>query len=302
MIKKTLFFGSPCYLSVANSQLVISQRDESSGTSNKTSRPIEDIGMIILESREITITAPALDALIQNNCSVVTCDKKCMPSGLLLPLECNTLQSERFSAQIESSLPLKKRLWQQTVKAKIANQSAVLKENGVEAGCMDAWSKDVKSGDPNNLEARSAAYYWRNVFHDPDFIRGKDGFPPNNLLNYGYAILRAVVARALIGSGLLPTFGIHHHNRYNAFCLADDIMEPYRPYVDKVVIFIMDVFDPQEIMSLSKSIKTRLLTIPTIDVTLNGTKSPLMVASTLTAASLTKCYNGEATEISYPRM
>ena len=166
---------------------------------------------------------------------------------------------------------------------------------------MLTWSNNVKSGDSENLEARAATYYWRNIFLNiPNFIRGKDEEPPNNLLNYGYAILRACVARGLVASGLLPTFGIHHHNRYNAYCLADDIMEPYRPYVDELVIDLMArVGDYSE---LTRDIKAELLVIPSIDVVIDGKRSPLMIAVGQTTASLYKCFSGELRKISFPEM
>lgn len=310
MIKRTLYFGNPAYLSVANAQLVIKlpeteinfkEKYQGSNPNTKTI-PIEDIGLVVIDHRQITITSGAISSLLENNSAVVTCDSKCMPSGLLLPLSGNTIQNERFRAQIESSIPLRKQLWQQTISQKIHNQYAVLKVNtNTECGCMEAWSKDVRSGDPMNLEARAAAYYWKNLFPDFDnFVRGQEEDYPNNLLNYGYAILRAVIARALVGSGLLPTLGIHHQNRYNAFCLADDIMEPYRPYVDQLVIDIMQEFPG--VINLCKEIKARLLTIPVIDVLIKGKKSPLMIAAGLTTASLAKCFEGTARKIDYPEM
>ena len=243
-----------------------------------------------------------LDALLDNNCAVVSCDNNHMPTGLMLPLDGNTLQSERFRYQIEASLPLKKQLWQQTVQAKINNQATALQHVvGCEVGNMRAWARDVRSGDPDNYEARAAVYYWRTFFPQyPDFERGREGEPPNNLLNYGYAILRAVVARALVGSGLLPTLGIHHHNRYNAYCLADDIMEPYRPYVDCLVADI--VRECGDITQLSRDIKSRLLTIPVLDVNIEGRHSPLMVAMGRTAASLAACFTGEVRKIAYPTL
>ncbi len=225
-----------------------------------------------------------------------------MPVGLLLPLYGNTLQNERFRDQIEASLPLRKQLWQQTVRQKIANQEVVLRTStDAETRCMKAWVEQVRSGDADNLEARAAAYYWRNLFPNiPNFVRGRDGEPPNNLLNYGYAILRAVIARALVSTGLLPTLGIHHHNRYNAYCLADDIMEPYRPYVDELVIKIIHKYSSYNV--LNKELKAELLSIPVLDVTIDGKKSPLMIAATQTTASLYKCFSGELRHISYPQM
>ena len=168
---------------------------------------------------------------------------------------------------------------------------------------MKKWSDDVKSGDSDNQEARAAAYYWKKIFTNikglEDFTRNRDGIEPNNLLNYGYAILRAIVARALVSSGMLPTFGIHHHNRYNAYCLADDIMEPYRPYVDELVYKIVEKYGADN-LQLTKEIKTVLLSIPTIDVVISGKRSPLMVGVTQTTASLYKCFSGEQRVIAYP--
>ena len=242
-----------------------------------------------------------LEALLENNCAVITCDTKSMPVGLMLPLYGNTTQNERFRQQIDASLPLMKQLWQQTIKAKIENQAVVLKEcAGEEIRCMKVWAADVKSGDSDNLEARAAAYYWKNLFRIEGFTRDRDGVPPNNLLNYGYAILRAVVARGLVASGLLPTLGIHHHNRYNAYCLADDIMEPYRPYVDRLVYGIGKNNDTYT--ELTKELKAQLLAIPTLETNISGKRSPLMVAVGQTTASLYKCFSGELRKISYPEM
>ena len=296
MIKQTLYFGNPAYLSLKDRQLVIRLPDKD----QTVTRPIEDIGVIVIDNKQITLTSGLIEALLGNNCALITCDSSHLPVGLMLPLCGNTTQSERFRHQLSASLPLKKQLWQQTISQKIANQAQVLKECfGVEVGNMLSWSKNVKSGDSDNLEARAAAYYWRNMFDDEDvFIRDREGEPPNNLLNYGYAILRAIVARGLVSSGLLPTLGIHHHNRYNAYCLADDIMEPYRPYVDELVVNIRKEFDNTDF--LDKEIKKRLLSIPTIEIKINNHRRPLMVAVTETTASLYKCFSGELRKIAYP--
>lgn len=296
MIKQTLYFGNPAYLSLKDRQLVIRLPDNN----QFVTRPIEDIGVVIIDNKQITLTSGLIEALLGNNCALITCDSSHLPVGLMLHLCGNTTQSERFRHQLSASLPLKKQLWQQTISQKIANQAQVLKECfGVEVGNMLSWSKNVKSGDSDNLEARAAAYYWRNMFDDEDvFIRDREGEPPNNLLNYGYAILRAIVARGLVGSGLLPTLGIHHHNRYNAYCLADDIMEPYRPYVDELVVNIRKEFNDTDF--LDKEIKKRLLSIPTIEVRINTHRRPLMVAVSETTASLYKCFSGELRKIAYP--
>lgn len=307
MIKKTLYFGTPIYLSLRNAQLVLRKPDadkleESFKQDAERTIPIEDIGVVVLDNRRITITTGAMEALLANNCAIITCDSTDLPVGLMLPLCGNTTQSERFRTQIDASLPLKKQLWQQTVRQKILNQAAVLSKNtGAIVKNMQVWANEVRSGDPDNFEARAAAYYWRNLFPTlPNFVRGREGDPPNNLLNYGYAILRACVARGLVGSGLLPTLGIHHHNRYNAYCLADDIMEPYRPYVDDLVVQIMQEYP--DYSELNRSIKAALLTIPALDVVLDGKRSPLMIAVGQTTASLAKCFNGELRKIAYPEL
>lgn len=309
MIKKTLYFGNPAYLSLRNAQLVIRLPEivkndtlpEHFKQSAEITKPIEDIGVIVLDNKQITITSGLLEALLENNCAVITCDSKSMPTGLMLPLCGNTTQSERFRHQIEASLPLKKQLWQQTVKTKIENQAAILKKcTGKEVRCMNKWATDVKSGDSENQEARAAAYYWKNLFPIEGFTRDRDSIPPNNLLNYGYAILRGIVARSLVASGLLPTFGIHHHNRYNAYCLADDIMEPYRPFVDELVYHIVTGSGNYDV--LDKDIKSQLLTIPTLDVVIAGKRSPLMVSVSQTTASLYKCFSGELRKITYPEI
>ena len=309
MIKKTLYFGNPAYLSLRDAQLVIKLPEvvknntlpEHFKQKTEVTKPIEDIGVLVLDNKQITVTSGVLEALLENNCAVITCDSKSMPVGLMLPLYGNTTQNERFRYQLDASLPLKKQLWQQTIKVKIENQAAVLKKYaGSEIRCMKVWASEVKSGDSENIEARAAAYYWKNLFFIDGFTRDREGIPPNNLLNYGYAILRAVVARGLVSSGLLPTLGIHHHNRYNAYCLADDIMEPYRPYVDELVCQIVESGMEYEV--LTKEIKGRLLTIPTLEVTISGKRSPLMVAVGQTTASLYKCFSGELRKISYPEM
>lgn len=310
MIKKTLCFSNPAFLSLKDAQLVIRQGDvdnknsptEKTNETTNVTRPIEDIGVIVLDNKQITITQGALEALLENNCAVITCNSQHMPAGLLLPLDVNTTQSERFRDQINSSLPLRKQLWQQTIQYKIRNQSAVLARcTNAEIRCMQVWANDVRSGDPENLEARAAVYYWKNLFgHIPNFIREREGVPPNNLLNYGYAILRSIVARSLVASGLLPTLGIHHHNRYNAYCLADDIMEPYRPFVDCLVYEIFNKYD--NVSELTKNIKEELLIIPTLDVVITGKKSPLMVGIQQTTSSLYKCFSGEIRKIAYPEM
>ena len=312
MIKKTLYFGNPAYLSLRMGQMVIKLPEVESNEllpeimkkQAEITKPIEDIGLVVLDNRRITITQGLLEALLENNCAVITCDNHSLPVGLMLPLYGNSTQNERFRYQLDASQPLRKQLWQQTIKAKIENQAAVLSAcSGMPIKNMKRWADDVRSGDPDNVEGHAAAYYWRYFFNNitglENFTRNREGMAPNNLLNYGYAILRAVVARALVTSGLQPTLGIHHHNRYNAYCLADDIMEPYRPYVDELVFAIVKEQGVDN-LQLTTTLKAQLLSIPTLDVVIGGKRSPLMVAATQTTASLYKCFSGELRRIAYP--
>ena len=251
--------------------------------------------------------------LLANNVALITCDHTHHPVGLMLNLDGHQKQSARFKAQIDATVPLKKQLWQQTVKAKIQNQSMHLKKLGKNHENMNRWIEEVKSGDTDNCEARAAVYYWKNIFNEiqlpkdsvlaeglKDFKREREGIPPNNLLNYGYAILRAVVARSLVGSGLLPTLGIFHRNQYNAYCLADDILEPYRPYVDQVVYSM--ILHGEDFTELTTSAKKQLLGIPVMDVIIEDQRSPLMIGVQKTTASLAKCFEGKERKISYPEM
>lgn len=307
MIKRTLYFGNPSYLSLSNSQMVlrlpeVEKNDDLPDmlkTDAKKTFPIEDIGVMVLDHQQITITQALMAALLENNVALITCDGTHHPTGLMLPLAGNTQQSERFRDQIDCTQPLKKNLWQQTVQVKIKNQASVLRRMGVPVDNMMHWSNSVRSGDPDNFEARAAAYYWKNIFPpEIKFFRERNGFPPNNLLNYGYAILRAIVARGLVGSGLLPTLGIHHRSKYNAYCLADDIMEPYRPFVDQVVKDI--VHSGVSYVELDKTLKQQLLGIPVMDIWIEGDRSPLMVGLQRTTSSLVKCFSGESRKILYP--
>lgn len=302
MIKKVLCFSNRAHLSYSQRQLIAHNTDPGTGEPCKYSRPIEDIGAVVIESEQVTLTSYLISSLLENKVALIICDNRHMPSGLMLPLDGNTLQSERFDAQISASLPLKKQLWQQTVSMKIRNQGAVLRKvNGMEIGNMLAWASKVRSGDPDNLEGRAAAYYWRNLFgEDSGFVRRQDGDAPNALLNYGYAILRAVIARSLVASGLNPTIGIHHSNKYNAYCLADDIMEPYRPYVDLLVLDI--ILEYNLTPEISGETKRHLLTIPAIDVRMGKLSRPLMIAASMTTASLAKCYLGETRKLLFPEM
>jgi CRISPR-associated protein Cas1 len=295
MIKRTLYFGNSAYLKTKNEQLVIEMPD----TGETKSVPIEDIGIVILDHQQITITQAVMAKLLENNTALITCNQKHHPVGLQLCLDGHTLQSQKFKVQIAASLPLKKQLWQQTVAAKIQNQAALLSVERAESKYLVKLAATVKSADSTNNEAKAALYYWKHIF--PDFLqftRDSEGLPPNNLLNYGYAILRAIVARSLVASGLLPTLGIFHRNQYNAYCLADDIMEPYRPFADQVVCNIVRMNG--KFLEMTSGMKRDLLSIPAMDVIIDGQRSPLMNAVQRTTASLAKCFEGSTRKILYP--
>lgn len=296
MIKRTLCFEQEAYLSVRAGQLVVRYPNDQSP---ERTVPIEDIGVVVLEHYRITLSHSLLSRLLSNNVAVITTDAQHLPQGLLLNLNGHHMQQLHFSHQIAMTSTLKNKLWQQTIKAKIRNQLLLLQQQGIATDSMHYWSKQVRSGDPENLEGRAAAYYWKHLFGiQTNFIRDRDGTAPNNWLNYGYAILRALVARSLTASGLLPTLGIHHHNRYNAYCLADDIMEPYRPYVDQLIVELLDSYPEEE--ELTPEIKRALLQIPVIDVVLGKKAHPLMVAVQQTTASLYECITQQRTTIQYP--
>ncbi len=296
MIKQTLYFSNPAYLKVKMRQLCI----QSKGWEglDEITRPIEDIGMVILDHPQITITHNCLKALQANNTVVVSCDDKRMPHSIFLPLVGHSLQSERYRVQLAASKPLLNNMWQQTIVAKIENQRAVLEIVGKPYKRLEVLATRVTSGDRTNVEGQAAAYYWPQLFDG--FIRDRYGEVPNNLLNYGYAILRSLVARALVSSGLLLTLGMHHKNQYNAFCLADDVMEPFRPFVD---LLVYDMFVHDEINTfLSKESKRRLLSLCSMDAHFGKKRSPLMVGVSHTSSSLYQCYKGKRRKIKYPEL
>lgn len=295
MIKRTLFFSNPAYLSTKNEQLVVSFPEKEK---EEKRVPIEDIGILVLENPQITLTNGLITKLIQNKAAIINCDKQHLPCSILQPLVGHTEQTERFMNQLNASLPLKKNLWQQTVSSKINNQANHLFRRGKNHKKLSRWATEVKSGDTENHEAIAAAHYWQNIFDIEGFTRYRSGIAPNNLLNYGYAILRAVTARALISSGMLPGVGIFHRNKYNAFALADDIMEPYRIYVDDLVYEIVD--SGENVEDLNTFLKTKLLKIPAMDVVIDEKQSPLMVAMSRTTNSLYECFAGMSRKILYP--
>lgn len=296
MIKQTILLENPCYLSLRLNQMIISYPDN---IFPEKTKHIEDIGILICENQQITLTNGLIDALLSNKTIIVHCSKNNhMPVGYNIPIEGNTLLSDRLKHQINVTLPQKKQLWQQTIKSKIKNQRLHLESRKIPCAKMKKWETEVLSGDSRNIEARAAVFYWSNIFKTKLFIRDPDGTGPNQLLNYGYSVLRAIAAKSLVGAGLFPTLGIFHKNKYNAFCLADDIMEPYRPFIDQQVCKIID--SGEDPNSFSRSTKIELLKIPVIDVVINKKKHPLQLAMTKTALSLFDCYSGKRKTIDYP--
>lgn len=292
MLKKTLLFSNKCSVTTKNEQLVIT-----SETKNRTI-PIEDIGFLVIDNPEIYISITTLNVLVENNAAVIICNKTHLPNGLFLNLNSHHIQQDIFKHQLNASMPLKKKLWQQTVVEKIKNQGILLEKTTKKTNKFAFLASKVLSGDTTNMEAVAASFYWKSFF-EIDFKRERYGYYPNNFLNYGYAILRAATARALSGSGLLNTLGIHHKNKYNAFALADDIMEPFRPIIDEAVQTIMHHYDEQE---LNTEIKAILLETLTRTVYFKDEKSPLMVALQKTASSLQQCYTGHRKKIKYPKL
>ncbi|MBR5623054.1 MAG: type II CRISPR-associated endonuclease Cas1 [Opitutales bacterium] len=299
MVKRILYFENPVFLSLKYRSLQI-RFPEETGLELREA-PIEDLGFIVLDNPRITITQALIAALMENKVGVVTCDSVRMPTGLMLPFNGHTLQSKVFRLQAEISLPLKKQLWKQIVCAKIQNQKKILECEGLDFAPLDKIANSIKSGDSENCEGQAAAYYWKTLFPSiPNFVRSREGEPPNNLLNYGYAVLRAIVARAIVSSGLHPTLGIFHRNQYNAYCLADDLMEPYRPFVDKAVLGI--IATNQDISGLTKPIKGRLYGISVDDVLMNGIRRPLMAAISQTIAGFVQTLTNGNRKIPLPEV
>ncbi|MEZ5008907.1 MAG: type II CRISPR-associated endonuclease Cas1 [Chitinophagales bacterium] len=297
-MKRTLFFSNPAYLSVKQQQLEISWPGDQHKP--KKNIPIEDIGILVLEHSQITITNSVVQEITANKGIIIGCDNQHMPSSLMLPIEGHSELSKRYKEQINASIPLQKNLWKQLIEYKIHNQAALLDRQAINNKRLLHLKNKVTSGDTNNCEAQAAVYYWDNIFDLPFFTRDRYGEPPNNLLNYGYAILRAITARALVASGLLTALGIFHRNKYNAYCLADDVMEPYRPFVDQIVIDIMEEEGLEEF--LSPATKQKLLKICTEDVLMSKKSSPLLVAISRTTNSLQQCYEGSQRRLKLPKL
>jgi len=302
MIKRTIYFGNPAYLSVKNRQLWVQKpKSESHPEPTIYTIPIEDIGVVVADHPQVTFTHTVITSLQENNAVILWCGSNHMPVSMSLPIYANDTYSEKIRYQIEASEPLKKQLWKQTIVSKIQNQAAVLCALGHNSLALEKMAKRVNSGDPDNYEGQAAAIYWNALLNIWDVTRGRYEGGPNAMFNYGYAILRSVIARNLVGSGCLPVMGIHHSNKYNPYCLADDIMEPFRPVVDR---YIMEYLKDKTIIEdeLTKEDKIHLLNIPVLDIVIQGKSSPLMVGAQRTTASLVKCYQGTARKILYPEL
>jgi len=285
MIKRIIEISTaPAYISVKDMQLVLKRQGEVVG-----SIPIEDIGVLMVDHPGCTYSHAALNELLAHNVAVVICGKNHHPNGLLLPLDTHSVQSEKYRAQVAAKAPVKKRLWKQLVQAKIRHQAWCLDVCEKEGGDgLRGLANKVKSGDVENHEAQAAARYWKCLLGN-DFRRKRDGLPPNAMLNYGYTVLRAAVARALCGGGLHPSFGLHHHNRYNAYPLADDVMEPFRPLMDYHVF----QYWQQGEFNITPEVKKALLGVLSQDVFLAGEKRPLMNALHFLSANLCRSLAGE---------
>lgn len=222
---------APARLSLSVGRLLVEQPER-----QPVSVPVKEVSVVVLAHPQISVTHPALAALAEAGAAVIACDASRLPVGMMLPLRAHSIQAERMAKQAAAPLPTRKRLWKQIVQAKVRAQARTLRElRGSDEGLF-ALADRVRSGDPTNIEAQAAVRYWKAVFGRSDFRRSQEAEDENRFLNYGYTILRGMAARAVCASGLHPGLGIHHHNRYDAYGLADDLMEPYRPVVDRAAI------------------------------------------------------------------
>ena len=296
MLYRSIYIGNPAYLKLKDKQLKVTDPETKE---EKGSIPIEDIGLLMLDHYQITLSHQLIQELMKNNVILISCDERHLPLAGMLPFSGNTLFSERVKIQMEVSEPLKKQLWKQTIECKILNQLKVLEQLGKYTSHMYEYLKQVKSGDTTNMEGIAAQHYWKHLI-DSDFLRDRFGDGPNPFFNFGYGVLLSIIARALVDTGLLLVLGIFHRNKYNPYCLASDIMEPYRPIVDLLVMKWLQLHPEKQ--NLDKESKTFLLQIATQDVNIEKLVRPLMVGVKMTASSLLRCYTGEKRQISYPEL
>lgn len=294
MVTRSIYIGNPAILKLKNNQLKIFCPETQE---ERASVPIEDLGLLLLDHFQITLSHPLIQKMMANNVVLISCDTAHLPLGIMLPLYGHSEYSARVKVQIQVSEPLKKQLWKQTIECKIRNQIAVLEQSGAYTEPMYEYLNQVKSGDSTNMEGIAAQHYWKYLIHT-DFLRERYGASPNPFFNFGYSVLRSMVARAIVETGLLPVLGIFHKNKYNAYCLADDLMEPYRPFVDFLVVEWLTAHPENE--DLTRESKSYFLKIATQDVKIGKWTRPLMVAIKMTVASLYQCYEGEKRLIAYP--
>ncbi len=295
MIKRSIIISSPCKVSLSNRQLVCTNLDDDS---KRNTAPIEDLGIVIAENQRIVFTIPLLNALADNNTIVILCDGHMMPNSIITGLHVNSTQSEVLRAQVSMiDSPTNKRIWKQIIEAKIRNQSLLLDKLGLDGASLKPMYSNVVSGDANNREGAAAKIYWRIIFSD-NFSREREGNAPNNMLNYGYSILRSAVARALIGSGLNPSFGLFHRNRYNSMPLADDVMEPFRPFVDEIVYELYNNGETE----LTTEVKSHLVNVLSCDTQYGNIQRPLLLGLSMTTASLVKCYINKEKKLVLPKL
>lgn len=285
-----IMIENPVELSVSHGQLCVHTEQ---GTA---SFPLEDLDAILLENRKSRITSAALAALAASGCAVFFCDERHLPCGILQPFQQHSRQSGVLSTQLSCTVPQKKRLWQQIVKQKIRNQAICLRECGKTepAERLQVMANGVLSGDTSNVEGAAAAYYFPKLFGE-GFLRGDEMEHANAALDYGYAILRGMIARTLSVHGLQPSFGLQHHSTLNAFNLADDLIEPFRPVVD---LYVGRKALPPE--GLTSAVKRELVDLLNMDMQIRGQKNTVSHAMEQTVQSLLRCMKGEEKELLLP--
>ena len=298
MARRVIEISNPARLSVCRHQLVIDLKD-----SGVKTVPMEDIGILILDNYDISISQSVLVMCAEKDVMAMVCDRRHLPSGLLFPLVGHTLQTKTIALQISSTIPTRKRIWKKIVREKILRQAQTIR-NATKKDLPEliALAERIRSGDPGNIEAQAARIYWRKLFGD-EFRRKYIDGGINVLLNYGYAILRAAIARSIVGAGLHPSLGIHHHSKYDAFCLADDLIEPFRPLVDyKVFMVHSNLSELSHAISLTPKVKKELLGILYYQCIAGEFKGPLFTGMHQYASSLRKALDGEPDALEIPKI
>ena len=267
----------------------------SAGSTEDGRVPLDDIGVLLCNARGLTYSNDLLTELARRGVAVVLCGANYLPVAWIWPLDGNHIQALRMRCQLEATLPLRKRLWQTMVKTKIEQQKSVLEMLGKSDGGLDTLARRVKSGDPDNMEAQAARQYWPRLF-GTDFQRERFGEMPNPLLNYGYTVLRAAMARAVTAAGLHPSLGVHHHNRYDAMCLVDDLMEPFRPAVDYAVARLVE----SGCTEVTSEAKRTLVGVLAADMSTDRGTTPLETCLERAAQSLAQSFEVKQASLVFP--